>query len=632
MILLQVRGVRKFYGQHAVLDGVDFDVRPGQKIALVGPNGAGKTTLLKIAAGVMEPEAGEATLRSGVRLGYLEQQPKFSANETVWDVAADALSDVEALTKQSEELANAIAAATDDEQRHELGEAFERVQHELTHRGGYHLEGRIEQILSGLNFPADVFRQPAATLSGGQQNRLLLAQLLLSAPEIMLLDEPSNHLDLETTQWLEDYLAAANVALLLVSHDRYFLDKIATDVMELFDATIETYRGNFSAYWRQKAERVEVQRRTYEKQQEEIAKTEDFIRRNHYGQKSAQAEDRRKKLERIERVPPPREIIAPPMAFPAAERCGDVALRVEHLAKSFDAPLFSKLSFDVLRGERWGVLGPNGCGKSTLLKCLLGAVDPDDGRVIFGVGVQTGYFDQHLDEITDDDAPVDAIRPAGRETTERERRDLLARFGIRGDAAHQRIGSLSGGERNRVALAKIAAEEANFFILDEPTNHLDLWSRDALERALLAFDGTVLFVSHDRYFLNRVADHLIVMEGDRFRVIPGNYDLYRHMLANGEGAAKAASKETKAAKKNKKSVGEASTRRKRKFPYRKPDDVEADIFAAEEELEAIHAKLADEEVLRDGEQVKQFTNRMKELEESLPRLYEHWEEACEMNT
>jgi ATP-binding cassette subfamily F protein 3 len=268
-----------------------------------------------------------------------------------------------------------------------------------------------------------------------------------------------------------------------------------------------------------KADRLEVQRRTYERQQTEIAKMEDFVRRNHYGQKSAQAEDRRKKLARIERVEPPREIAAPPMGFPAAARSGDIALRVEHLSKGFDRPLFDDLSFDILRGEKWGILGPNGSGKTTLLKCLLGRLQADEGRAMFGTGVKAGYFDQLLDCLPEDALVVDAIRPDHKEFVEGQRRDMLARFGITGDMVFQSVHSLSGGERNRTALAMLAASDANFLVLDEPTNHLDLWSRQSLEKSLLSFEGTVLFVSHDRYFLNQVADHLLVVEPGRLVVI-----------------------------------------------------------------------------------------------------------------
>ena len=383
---------------------------------------------------------------------------------------------------------------------------------------------------------------------------------------------------------------------------------------------------------RQKAERLEVQRRTYEKQQTEIEKLQDFVRRHHHGQKHAQAEDRRKKLERIERVDLPREIATPPMGFPAAARAGDVVLRVEHLAKAFDQSLFADLTFDILRGEKWGVLGPNGCGKTTLLNCLLGRVPLDEGRVIFGANVKVGYFDQRLADLDEALQAVDAIRPDHKEFIDQQRRDLLARFGVTGDMVEQQVKSLSGGERNRTALARLAASDANFLILDEPTNHLDLWSRDALERSLTRFDGTVLFVSHDRYFLNQVANHLLIVEPGRFRVIDGNYETYLHFVREGLAKeARAAGKKSTGVSVNPQSVRKKTERPKRRFPYRKVDELEFAILESETRIEEIHAELASPEVLRDGTRVKQLKSELDDLLRSLPQLYEHLEEAIELN-
>ena len=328
--------------------------------------------------------------------------------------------------------------------------------------------------------------QPVASLSGGEQNRLMLAKLLLAEPNLMILDEPSNHLDIDATEWLEEFLLESSAAMIVVSHDRYFLDRVTNRTLELFHGTVDGYTGNFSAYWQQKAERLLVERRTYEKQQIEIEKTKDFIRRNAYGQKHAQAEDRRKKLERIEPVAPPREIAAPAMRFPPAQRSGDIVVRAEGVAKAYDRPLFRDVSLDIARGQRWALLGPNGCGKTTLLRCLLGLMPPDEGEISLGQGVTVGYFDQQLAELDDELAVVDAIRPKHKQMNQQQRRNLLAGFGLTGERALQKVGSLSGGERCRAALARLAAAEANFLVLDEPTNHLDLWARDALETALTA--------------------------------------------------------------------------------------------------------------------------------------------------
>jgi ATP-binding cassette subfamily F protein 3 len=494
-------------------------------------------------------------------------------------------------------------------------------------------------VLGGLEFGSDCFQQPVETLSGGQQNRLMLARILLAEPDIMLLDEPSNHLDIEATEWLEAFLSESEQAMIIVSHDRYFLDRVTNRTLELYRGEVQSFPGNFSAYWQQKAERLEVQRRTFDKQQGEIAKTEDFIRRNFYGQKSAQAKDREKKLARIERVAAPREITAPSMGFPQVKPSGEIVLRAEHLAKAFDRPLFSELSFQIERGQRWGILGPNGSGKTTLLRCLIASEPLDEGSVHLGAGVRVGYFDQLLGELDDDAQVVDAIRPPHKQFTEPQRRDHLARFGLTADMVFQSVKSLSGGERNRAALARLAALDANFLVLDEPTNHLDLWARDSLERSLSEFDGTVLLVSHDRYFLNRVVDHLLIVEPGRFRIVNGNYDAYLHLVARGLAAGEARVEDQMAAKPTRDGALSAAInsadgkpgKRKRKFPYRKVADLEREILDQETRLDELNVALADPQTHRDGSRVRQVKADIQTAKETLRALYEHWEEAVELN-
>ncbi len=678
MIVLSAEAIRKHYGPEPVLDGVTFEIHPGERIGLAGPNGTGKTTLLKILDGKEDADGGRFERHPSVVVGYLEQQPIIEPGRTLWQEALSALAALIAYQHESEEVAHALAANTDEVEHRRLAARFDFLQQELQRHDAYNLDHKIERVLEGLGLGRPSFSLPVESLSGGEQNRLMLAKLLLAEPDLMLLDEPSNHLDIQATEWLEEFLCETQAAILLVSHDRYFLDRVTNRTFELFHGTVEAYTGNFSAYWQQKAERLLVQTRTYVKQQEEIDKTKDFIRRNAYGQKHAQAEDRRKKLQRLEEdlVAPPREIAAPVMGFPEVSRSGDLVLRAEELAKAYDRPLFAHVSLDIIRGQRWGVLGPNGSGKTTLLRCLLGQLDADAGVSRLGQGVKVGYFDQHLASLREDALAVDAIRPDHKDFNEQKRRDLLARFGVMGDTALQPVARLSGGERCRVALARLAASDANFLVLDEPTNHLDLWARDSLERSLRAFDGTVLFVSHDRYFVNQIADHLIVVEQGRGLVVEGNYSTYLDQLRRGaspqpspvspggragsgasDGSRKPGSKTAAKGSPKHRAKGKAQARPagvspgrrdlpakpaapgdgkgkgrlKRRFPYRKVADLERDIFQRETRLEQLNADLADPETLRNGPRVRQIKEQIAEQQEVLEQLYAHWEEATELN-
>ncbi|HKD37399.1 MAG TPA: ABC-F family ATP-binding cassette domain-containing protein [Pirellulales bacterium] len=636
---MNCQSVVKHFGPEPVLDGVSFELRPRERIGLVGPNGAGKTTLLKILAGVESADSGITELHPSARLSYLEQQPLLTPGRTLWEEARGGLEHLLTLGEQAEETARSLSAAADPRERERLGKLYDRLQHQLHLHGAYNLDHKIERVLAGLGFGEETFNQPVETLSGGQQNRLMLARILLAEPDVMLLDEPSNHLDIEATEWLEEFLAESEQAMIVVSHDRFFLDRVTNRTLELYRGEVQEFTGNFSAYWRQKAERLEVQRRTFERQQAEIAKTEEFIRRNFYGQKSAQAKDREKKLARIERVAPPREIAAPVMGFPEVKASGEIVLRAEHLAKAFDRPLFRDLSLQIERGQRWGILGPNGSGKTTLLRCLISRETPDEGSVHVGTGVRIGYFDQHLSELADDAQVVDAIRPPHKEFTEPQRRDHLARFGLTSDIVFQPVKSLSGGERNRAALARLAGLDANFLVLDEPTNHLDLWACDSLERSMAEFDGTVLLVSHDRYFLNRVVDHLLVVEPGRFRIIAGNYDDYLHLVKQGLAAGEAKVGEAVAGKPPRESAPAATNdaangkpaKRKRRFPYRKVPDLEREILEQETRLDELNSALADPQTHREGQRVRQVKAEIAAVQESLRSLYEHWEEAVELN-
>lgn len=648
MVLLSVRGVSKTFGDKAVLRDVDLELRSGDHIALVGPNGAGKTTLLKILTGELDSDGGHVDLPTAGSIGYLQQHPEFDVADTVWSLAVAAVGDLAKLSERAERIAGQLAEEHDDVQHAILLEQFDRLQAKMQQQDAYNWEHRVERVLQGLGFSEEWFAKPARQLSGGQQNRLMLVCLLLEQPDLMILDEPNNHLDIESTEWLEATLSDWPGAFLLVSHDRFFLDRTSDGVLELVGGKLDRFRGNYSAYVRQKAERVEVQRRTYEKNQAEIAKLEDFVRKHHHGQKSTQAEDRRKKLERIELVEPPREIPTPRFHFPKASRTGDIVLRAEGLSKGYDRPLFEDLSVQIERGERWAILGSNGTGKSTLLKCLLGEVSPDAGRVQLGHNLKMGYFDQLLARLPPDVQPAEAIRVEHRDLDDKARRDILGAFGLSGDIVLKPMKMLSGGERNRVMLAWLSAQEANVLVLDEPTNHLDLWSRHALEEAIKSFDGTVILVTHDRYLVNAVADHLLVIRDGKTSQIQGNYDSYLSWQKQGlavhdraqagqfpggssKGKLSGSSKNSSVGRASNVGRGSKPAKRKRKFPYRKVVDLEREISELESAIEGLHAQMLEPAVLRDGRRMKELHGQLAENEQRLLQLYEHYEEACELN-
>jgi len=636
MLLLSCSRLTRAFDQDPLFEDIGFELLAGDRIGLVGPNGAGKTTLLRILANVDKPDDGQVRFHAGARVALLEQQPALTQGQTLFAEAKSAFDELVAAHDDMVSTAEALAKTTDPIERVSLAARYDRL-HELLHyHDAFDFDHRIEEVLDGLGFrPAD-YHRPVETFSGGQQRRLMLAKLLLAAPDVMLLDEPSNHLDIDATRWLEDYLVKQPEAMLIVSHDRYFLNRVVTKVMELHQRRITVYPGNYQAYARLRQERYEQQLKTWEAQKEYVEKQEEYIRRVHYGQLHKQAASRQKQLDRLERVERPTLIEAPHMRFGEARRTGDVVFEVEDLGKSFDRPLFSGLSFSLQRGKRLGIMGPNGSGKTTLLRMLMGDEEPTEGTVRRGHLVDIGYLDQHLQALPDDKTVLKAVWPdPDPDINEQRMRDLLGRFGLTGDIVFQKVGALSGGERSRAALARLVVLGVNVLVLDEPTNHLDLWACDALEQALLEYEGTVVVVSHDRYFLNRVVDLLIVLEDGRAHVIHGNYDTYERMRAlQPRTESTKSSKPTELEKASSIPNGAASAPRekpKRRFPYRKVEELEADIAGCETQLRDLEEKLASPDLYRDGDRVKQTTQSFEDTKKRLQQLYEHWEEAVELN-
>lgn len=637
MILLTVRELTRRFDAEPVLNKVAFDVRAGDRIGLVGPNGAGKTTLLNILIGKDHQDTGEIETPQSVELALLEQEADYPPERTLIEEARRGLAHLYELQDRAHELSEKMAAASDAAGLKKLQKQYDHVQHELERLDAYHVEHRVDEVLHGLGFQSEDYERPLSTFSGGQQNRVLLARLLLRSPEIMLLDEPTNHLDIAATEWLEGWLSNCDSAVILVSHDRYFLDRVTNRTFELMGGKLTDYPGNFTAYRRQREERNKVLGRTYEKQQEFIAKTEDFIRRNKYGQKHAQAADREKKLARVDAVDKPPEEPTLHMTFGEPSRTGDWVIDAVDVAKGYGEPLFEHFTLRINRGDRLGILGPNGSGKTTLLRTLIGDLQPDAGKVRHGTGVEIGYFDQQLALVDPNSDCVDAVRPPGDPAfTPGMARGLLARFGLSGDIVFQKVGSLSGGEKSRVALAKIAASNVNLLVLDEPTNHLDLWACDALERVLKDFPGTLLFVSHDRYFLDQIATRIVVIDNGEWRTYGGNYSDFLRFQENiaketGKSEDNGQAREESRAKPQAAEEDHQPEKRRRKFPYRKVSDIEADIAEQEELLESLQQALADPAVHRDGDRARETKEAFEETQEAIAELYEHWEEAMELN-
>ena len=633
MLLLSCKDLSRGFDREPLFDGLDFELFAGERVGLVGPNGAGKTTLMRLLGGADKPDTGEVRRHAGARVALLQQVADFPPERTLYDEAKSALAELVAAQDEMIRVAEALAVAADDTERKSLSDRYDRLTSLLSTQDAYSIDHRIAQVLEGLGFREADYGRPVNSFSGGQQRRLLLAKLLIAAPDVMLLDEPSNHLDIATTQWLEGYLSNQPQAMVIVSHDRYFLNKVTNKTAEMFRQKLTVYPGNYQQYQRLRQERYEHQIKEYEAQREYIEKQEEYIRRVHYGQLSKQAQSRAKALEKLERVEAPVLISGPKMTLGTAGRAGDVVFSAHDLSKAYgDKVLFRNFSFAVPRGKRLGIMGPNGSGKTTLLRILLGEEEPTAGEVRRGHLVDVGYLDQHLALLPADLPVIRAVwSDPDPDLDEQKMRDLLGRFGLQGDIVFQPVGKLSGGERSRAALARLVVQGVNVMVLDEPTNHLDIWACESLEQAIGQYDGTVIVVSHDRYLLNRVADLLIVIEDGRTELVHGNYDTYE-LLRAARQAAEAEAAAKKAAKAGPppppRAQGSKPPKPKRKFPYRKIADIETDIAAKESAVRKYEDELAGTEIYRDANKLRDTMKAFEDAKAELAKLYDHWEEAA----
>ena len=534
MIILTVQNLHKAYGGNVVLKDVSFTLQDRQRMGLVGVNGCGKTTLLRILAGKEQADGGSIALNKGLRVGYMEQQYAAAPGKTVFEEMQAVFEPVFVLEQKLRALENQMAAAADETELKRLGDTYARLSDAFEKADGYAWKSAVNGVLAGLGFKKEQFDQPAELLSGGELTRLCLAKLLLQKPDLLLLDEPTNHLDLEALNWLETYLAEYRGTLLVVSHDRYFLDHVCTNVTELLLGTAEQYEGNYSKYIKERAQRFEIRMRAWEQQQKLIAREEAIIARykSFNREKSIKAaESREKRLEKIERLERPEDEHQVRFRFEAKRRTGEDVLSIRELSKSFgERTLFSHVNLNLRAGDRVALLGPNGIGKSTLLKCLVGEQTPDEGFVRWGANVDTGYYDQKQEGLHPGKTVLDEVWDAFPRMEQSEVRGALGLFLFTGEDVFMPIHTLSGGEKGRVALTKLMLRKDNFLLLDEPTNHRDMDSREVLEDALENFTGTILAVSHDRYFINRFATRVAVLTEEGVKEYLGNFDDYQARL------------------------------------------------------------------------------------------------------
>ena len=641
MSILLGQSLGKYYGAQDIFANVDFGIARGDKIGLVGPNGAGKTTLLRLILGLEEPSEGSVHRARGLRLGYLPQRPEFPSQQTLM---GEMLGVFAALRKQQHELqalAEEMAAAQDPG---ELIEQYAEAEQRFELAGGYTYENRIKRVLSGLGFGPEVYDWPIATLSGGQVTRALLARLLLQEPELLILDEPTNYLDLEALEWLEAYLQEWPHSLLVVSHDRYFLDRVVTRIWELNHGALETYRGNYSSYVEQRRARTVRLQREYETQQEQIAKTEDFVRRYKAGQRSKEARGRETRLQRLERIEPPQHDRQLRLRMSATLRAGDNVLMsdgaligypsapddlAEDSGESQPQPLFDTGKFLILRGHRVALLGPNGSGKTTFLRTMLGQLAPLAGRVRIGASVRLGYLPQSQDWLDPNKTVLEQLLASG-DLKPDQARHLLGRFLFSGDEVLKPISALSGGELSRLALAVLTLRGANFLLLDEPTTHLDVESQEVLQDVLRSYNGTILLVSHDRYLVDALATHVWVIQDGQMRQHEGNYSSYlaeleRERAERNGGEDRPAPK----ARDEQRRLARQAERAARKQAERTAT-LEAEIQRIEQELATTTGLIDLASSGQDLARLRSLTTEYQRLEATLAERMREWENLASL--
>ena len=633
---IRMIGLGKSFGVRQVFSNVSFEIKEGDRIALVGPNGAGKSTLLKCILGIEELDEGQVVMSPVASIGYLQQDVNLGDAslaeeiETAWE-------DVHALENKLQELTTYL-------ETHEASESdlqrLDYLQNRLEWLGGYDYEQKTKRIVYGLGFTDEDLYKPANAFSGGQKTRINLAKALVRSPDFLFLDEPTNHLDMEMLEWLEGYLSSYRGGILIVSHDRYFMDRIVTGVVELDHHKATTYRGNYSRYVAQREERLKADTIAYEKQQEYIKKTEEYIDKYRAGIKSKMARGRQSQLNRLERLEAPETSHSLDFKFPPAAMSADKVLVLDHVSIGYktDNPIIDDVSVVVRRGESVALIGPNGAGKSTMVKAIVGELFPIEGHIDIGNRVQVGYFSQEHEELHDRWQVVDEIIN-NYNFTEEKARNVLGSFLFKGDDVFKLVGDLSGGERARLALLKLFLQGDNFLILDEPTNHLDIPTREIVERALQQFGGTCFIISHDRYFLDQVSTRTLVLENKGLTEYLGNYSYYKEKLKEQQDIAALTEVVEEVAKEDVKSEAKTISPSPFDEPKKKTNTymVEKQLAEVEEEIARLEAtmkmyevQLANPVVQQDLAEMENISKQLSDTESNLQKLYEKWEHFSEL--
>ena len=641
MASVTLHDVVKTYVGKLVLDGVNLDLHPGEKVGLIGANGSGKTTLFKLILGIEAPDTGTVTLARGLRVGYLPQEPILPMDLSLIDAVAEVFDGHRKMAAEMEALSHRIAESHGAPGEAALLQKYDKLHAKFEAAGGYSYEVRMREVLGGLGFSPDEYQQRVGVLSGGQKCRAALAKLLLAEADLLLLDEPTNHLDIDATRWLENYLALHAGGAVIISHDRYLLDRVVTKIIEIEDHDITVYPTNYTNYALAKRLRQIQAVREYEKQSAWLAHQRDYIDKVRYAKDSAkQARGRQKYLDRMEadgRIldKPKGEAAKMKLKFDTCPKGGDMVIRVEHADKAYgDMVLIRDLNFEMTRGEKVGIIGPNGVGKTTLLRMLLKQTSVDAGTVRLFENLSVGYYDQEHRNLDGSQTVIESVRSVRPELPESEARSYLALFLFRGDDVYKRVGSLSGGEQSRVLLARLVWTNPQVLVLDEPTNHLDIPAREALEESISLYPGAVLMVSHDRYFLDRVVDRLLVLpERGKYELVNGNWSAYAAIIAEREEAdrkAKERAREEARAAEQARNAGSGKKKKSRsKYAGVRIEEIEAKIIAVEARMKELELQFADAATMRDADKSRQLHDEYQAIKSNLEVLNSEWEAAIE---